>query len=321
MAARWVKIAAVLLGTACLNGPLKAAELPDGPATVIVGFGPGGLGDIVTRLVANSMAASLGKPFVVQNMPGASGLAAATAATRAKPDGNTMLLVSGQNAASPSLFKEMPYNPSDLSGVSTVGLFNFIFVANKNGEIKDVASMIDFAKKNPEKFNIGTISTGSAQNLAALLFLSKIGLKAQTIPFKSTGELVTALSGGHIQVLVETVPGVIGQVNSGELRGLGVSSNDPLPYLPGVPTFKSLGVDFELTSWNGFMAPAKTPRALVDILNAHVVKALEEPDNKAKLVALGLTPKASTPEELEKLYKEDEARWRQVIADAKIDKQ
>ena len=321
MAGKWAMVATVLFGTTFLTGPAKAAELPDGPATVIVGFGPGGLGDIVTRLVANSMSASLGKPFVVQNMPGASGLAAATAATRARPDGSTMLLVSGQNAASPSLFKEMPYNPQDLAGLSTIGLFNFIFVANKTGEIKDVASMIDYAKKNPDKFNIGTISTGSAQNLAALLFLSKIGLKAQTIPFKSTGELVTALSGGHIQVLVETVPGVIGHVNSGELRGIAVSSNDPLPYLPGVPTFKSLGIDFELTSWNGFMVPAKTPRPIVDLLNAHVVKALQEPENKEKMVKLGLTPKASTPEELEALYKEDELRWRQVIADAKIDKQ
>ncbi len=321
MPGRWAMIATVLFGTAFFQGPAKAAELPDGPATVLVGFGPGGLGDIVTRLVANSMASSLGKPFVVQNMPGASGLAAAAAATRARPDGNTMLLVSGQNAASPSLFKEMPYNPSDLSGLSTIGLFNFVFVANKNSEVKDIASMIDYAKKNPDKFNIGTISTGSAQNLAALLFLSKIGLKAQTITFKSTGELVTALSGGHIQVIVETVPGIIGQINSGELRGLAVSSTEPLAYLPGVPTFKSLGIDFELTSWNGFMVPAKTPRPIIDLLNAHVVKALEDPENKAKLVKLGLTPKASSPEELERLYKEDEQRWRQVIADTKIEKQ
>jgi tripartite-type tricarboxylate transporter receptor subunit TctC len=120
---------------------------------------------------------------------------------------------------------------------------------------------------------------------------------------------------------VETVPGVIGQVNSGELRGIAVSSNDPLPYLPGVPTFKSLGIDFELTSWNGFMVPAKTPRGVIDLLNAHVVKALQEPENKEKMVKLGLTPKASTPEELEALYKEDELRWRQVIADAGIEKQ
>ena len=321
MSGKWAMIAAVLYGAAFGPGPSKAAELAEGPVSVLVGFGPGGLGDIVTRVVANSMASSLGKSFVVQNMPGASGMGAASAATRARPDGSTILLVSGQNAASPSLFEKMPYNPDDLAGLSTLGLFNFVFVAKKDSEIKNIESMLAYAKKDPDKFNIGTISTGSAQNLAALLFLSKVGVKAQTIPFKSTGELVTALSGGHIQVLVETVPGVLGQIQSGELQALAVSSPETLSYLPGVPTFRSLGIDFELTSWNGFMVPAKTPRPIIELLNAHVRKAMEDPEIKDKLVKLGLTPKAGSPEQLDALYKEDEARWRQVITDAKIAKQ
>jgi tripartite-type tricarboxylate transporter receptor subunit TctC len=220
-------------------GVLAAANAQDYPARpikIVVGFGPGGLGDITARAVAQKMSDSFGKPVVIENMPGAGGMSAAVSVARAAPDGHTLLLVSGQNAASPSLFKSMPYDwANDFVTVSTIGLFDFIIVVGKDSPLKNVGDLIATAKREPSRFNIGTISVGSVQNLSAHLFASMTGLQVTTVPFRTTGEIVTALLSDQVQVGFETTPGVLGQVQSGNLRALGVSSDKPLPFLPGVP--------------------------------------------------------------------------------------
>ena len=186
----------------------NAEEFPTRPIKLIIGFGAGGLGDVSARLVMQKVSASLGKPIIVENMPGPGGMAAAAAASRAAPDGHTMLWVSGQNAISPSLFKSLPYSWSDLAPVTTVGVFDFVIVVDKASPLKTVGDVIAAAKKSPDTFNIGTISVGSAQYLMASLFESMAGIKATIVPFRTTGELVTALISKQIQVVFETVPGV-----------------------------------------------------------------------------------------------------------------
>jgi tripartite-type tricarboxylate transporter receptor subunit TctC len=227
-------------------GVLAAANAQDYPARpikIVVGFGPGGLGDITARAVAQKMSDSFGKPVVIENMPGAGGMSAAASVARAAPDGHTLLLVSGQNAASPSLFKSMPYDwANDFVTVSTIGLFDFIIVVGKDSPLKNVGDLIATAKREPSRFNIGTISVGSVQNLSAHLFASMTGLQVTTVPFRTTGEIVTALLSDQVQVGFETTPGVLGQVQSGNLRALGVSSDKPLPFLPGVPAVAESGV-------------------------------------------------------------------------------
>ncbi len=301
----------------------NAQDYPARPIKIVVGFGPGGLGDITARAVAQKMSDSLGKPVVIENMPGAGGIGAAGSVARSAPDGHTLLLVSGQNAASPSLFKSMPYEWStDFTTVSTIGLFDFIIVVGKDSPLKNVSDLIASAKRDPARFNIGTISVGSVQNLSALLFASMAGLHVTTVPFRTTGEIVTALLSDQVQVGFETTPGVLGQVQSGNLRALGVSSDKPLPFLPGVPTVAESGVPgFTLVSWNGFVMPAKTPRDIVVRLNREIARALEAPEVRERFISLGITPRASTPEELQRIYDADVVRWRQVIADAKISQQ
>jgi tripartite-type tricarboxylate transporter receptor subunit TctC len=145
------------------------------------------------------------------------------------------------------------------------------------------------------------------------------GLRVTTVPFRTTGEIVTALLSDQVQVGFETTPGVLGQVQSGNLRALGVSSDKPLPFLPGVPTVAESGLpSFTLVSWNGFVMPAKTPRDIVLRLNREIAKA---PEVRERFIGLGITPRASTPEELQRIYDADVVRWRQVIADAKISQQ
>ncbi|MCC6778535.1 MAG: tripartite tricarboxylate transporter substrate binding protein [Hyphomicrobiales bacterium] len=315
IAALWVALAGAPL--------VQAQEFPSRPIKIIVGFGPGGLGDITARTVAQKMSESLGKPVVVENMPGAGGLTASAAAARAAPDGHTLLLVSGQNAANPSLFKSLPYDwATDFTTVSTMATFDFIIVVGKDSALKTVGDLIASAKRDPARFNAGTISVGSIQNLSAHLFASMAGISMTTVPFRTTGEIITALMADQVQVVFETTPGVIGQVQSGNLRALGVSSEQPPSFLPGVPTIAASGVpNFKFVSWNGLVMPAKTPREIVTRLGAEVGKALQASDVRERFAGLGMTARGSSPEELQHIYDADVVRWRTVIADAKISPQ
>jgi tripartite-type tricarboxylate transporter receptor subunit TctC len=266
---------------------------------------------------------SLGKPIVVENMPGPGGMAAASAGARAAPDGHTLLWVSGQNSISTNLFKAVPYNwATDLAPVSTVGVFGFVIVVDKASPLKTVADVIAAAKNDPAKFNVGTISVGSAQNLMALLFQSMAGVKATVVPFRTTGDLVTALASNQIQVVFETLPGVIGQIKAGTLRAIGVSTDQRVPFLPDVPTVAEGGLpDYRITSWNGVMVPAKTPREIVTRLNKEIVEALASPEVVKRYTELSVDPRSSTPEELYKIFENDVARWKRVIAENNIAQQ
>jgi tripartite-type tricarboxylate transporter receptor subunit TctC len=309
-----------LLGI-CLIGVANADEFPTRPIKIVVGFGPGGLGDITARSVAQKMTDAFNRQVVVENMPGAGGMSAAVSVARAVPDGHTLLLVSGQNAISPSLFKSLPYDWSaDFAAVSLLGQFDFVIVVGKDSPFKSVADVIAAAKEDPGHFNIGTISVGSAQNLAALMFSAMAGLDVPTVPFRTTGDVVKSLIAGEIQVAFETLPGVLGQVRSGSLRALAVASDQRLSFLSEVPTVAESGVAaFRLVSWNGMVVPAKTPRDIVARLNKEVRNALDAPDVRKRFIELGIDPRASGPDEMQAVYDADVVRWRKVIADAKIE--
>jgi tripartite-type tricarboxylate transporter receptor subunit TctC len=304
-------------------GAVVAQEFPSRPVKLVVGFGAGGLGDMAGRAIAQQLSVTLGKPVVVENLPGAGGSTAAASAARSAPDGHTMLWVSGQNAIAPSMFKSLPYNWStDLSPVAPVGKFDYIVVVAKDSPIKNLRDMVDMAKRNPDKFNIGVISAGSAQHLNALWFRSLTGLTVPTVHFRTTGELVGALIGGNVQVVFETLPGVIGQVQSGTLRALAVSSDTRVTSLPDVPTAAEAGVpENKKTSWNGIVVPARTPREIVMRLNKELNQAVGTEDVKKRFSELNLDPLTGTPDDLQKIFETDLNRWRKVIAEANIQPQ
>lgn len=302
--------------------PAQAESFPSRTIKIVVGFGPGGIGDIVARSVAQKMSESLGRPVVIENMPGAGGMTAAAAVARADPDGHTLLLVSGQNTIAPALFRSVPYDPAAFAMVSTTSFFDFLVVVPKDSPLKTLPDLIARARQDPGGFNIGTISVGSIQHLSALLFSSMADLKVPIVPFRTTGDVISGLMSGQIQVGFETFPAVIGQVQSGNLRALAIASERRAAFLPDVPTAAESGLpDYRFFSWNGFVVPAKTPRDIVLLLNREVAKAVQAPDLQARFKELGIEPHTGTPEAMQAVYDEDGTRWRAVLQRANIGQQ
>jgi tripartite-type tricarboxylate transporter receptor subunit TctC len=296
-----------------------AQDFPSRPIKLIIGFGAGGLGDTAGRAIAQHMSTSLGKAVVVENMPGAGGSLAASNLARSQPDGHTMLWVSGQNAIAPSMFKSLPYNWSrDFSPVATVGKFDYVIIVSKDSPLKTLKQAIEASKKDPDKFNIAVISAGSAQHLNALWFKSMTGMTVPTVHFKTTGQVVGALLAGDVQMAFETLPGVIGQIKSGTVRALAVSSEKRLASLPDVPTAQEAGVEYLMTSWNGIVVPAKTPKDIVMRLNKALREAVMAPEVQKRLADINLDPMLGSPEDLQKVFDTDLNRWRKVIADANL---
>lgn len=308
------------LAAALAAAPAVAQEFPSRTVKIVMGFGPGGLGDIAGRAIGEVMSKSISQPVVIENMPGPGAMNAANTVARAAPDGHTMLWVSSQNAIAPSMFKSLSYDWSrDFTPVGPMATFDFVLFVHKDSPLKTVQDVIAAANKEPEKFNFGSIAVGTAQNLSTLNFVSMAGLKVPVVPFRTTGEVMTALISGSVQAAFETIPGAIGQINAGQMRAIAVSSNRRVPFLPDVPTIAESGVpNYWTYSWNGMVLPAKTPPAVVARVNKEINSAIATPEVQKRFRELIMEPRTGTPEELEKMYQADVATWRRIITEAKI---
>ncbi len=313
-------LAALSLAIAASAG---AQDYPNKPITIVVPFGPGGIGDLTVRLVAQKMSASMKQPIIVENRPGAGGIVAAGTVAKASPDGYTLLLISNGTAVSADLFKKLPYDTlKDFAPISTMGYFNLAVLANKKLPIKSTAELINYAKAHPGKLNIGTINRGSTQNLAAELFVSMAGIDALIVPYKGTPEVLTAATTGEIDVAVEILGPALPQIKSGNLKALAVTSTARFSGLPNVPTVAESGLpNYQATSWNGLAAPANTPRPIIDRLYKEISNAVSQSDVQTRLLQLGIVAQSSTPESTKNLLASDIAKWGVVIEKAKIKKQ
>jgi tripartite-type tricarboxylate transporter receptor subunit TctC len=315
-----------LVVVACaLLAPLGASAAdayPTRPVRIVVPFGPGGVADVTIRVVAQKLSERMGQQFVVENKPGAGGIAAAQAVTQAKPDGYTLFLVSNGTAVSASLFKSLPFDPvKDFAPVSTLAVFPLAIVVNGEGNIATLQQLVA-AGKGGTGFNVGTINVGSTQHLAAELFKSQTGVDLTIVPYKNSPDVVAALKAKDVQVVFEILPPLMPHIKNGWMKALAVTGEERFPGLPNVPTAVQSGLtDYKVTSWNGISAPAGTPAPVIERLNKEINAIVAMPDVRQKLLDLGVQARGSTPQALNQLLLAEIDRWKQVVLRAKIEKQ
>ena len=313
-----------LLGALALTAlftPLAGAQnFPTKPVRIVVPFGAGGVADVTARVVAQKMAQTLGQPVVIENKPGAGGIAAGDAVAKAAPDGHTLLLMSNATAVSEGLFRTLPFKTlQDFAPVSTLGYFDLAVVTAGNSRFKTLGELLVFARAHPGQLNLGSINVGSTQHLTAEMFKSAAGVQVQVVPFNGTPAVVTALRGGQIDAAVEIVAPVLTQIQSGALRALAVASDRRAAALPEVPTTREAGLPgYVARSWNALAAPAKTPAPVIARLNQAVVAALNTPEVKKKLHELNVDAQPSTPQDASALLAAEVKRWGGVIRAAGI---
>ncbi len=313
---RWAAAA----GMAALALASQAQTFPSKTVRIVVPFGAGGVADITARTVAEKLSQSLGQAVVIDNKPGAGGVAAGDIVAKADPDGHTLLLISNGTAVSAGLFKSLPFDTQrDFAPVSTLATFDIAVITQADSKFKSLGELVAFAKANPGKLNLGTVNIGSTQNLTGELLKSAAGIDVQIVPFNGTPAVITALRGNQIDAAVEILGPVIPHISSTAVRALAVTGSKRSAILPDVPTAVESGVPgLVASSWNGLAVPARTPAAVITRLNKDIRAAIEAPDVQAKLRALNMDAQASTPEQAAELLASETRRWGDVIVRARI---
>lgn len=302
--------------------PAFAETYPVRPVRIIVPYGPGGIADVVLRMVAQKMAEKLGQQFVIENRPGAGGVVGIQAVVTSAPDGYTLAMIGGGLTSAKSLFKSLPYDlEKDLTPISSTAYYSLVVATKEGSPYKTVADVISAAKAAPGKLNFGTISPGSTQHLSAELFKTMAGINVTMIPYKTTPEVVTAVIRGDVDVAFDYQPGFEGGLSDGKIMAIATTGSARSLSLPDVPTVQQGGLaGYDVTSWNGLAAPAKTPPEILALLNQGVNEALNDPAIKAASVKFGLDARGSTREEMRVRVHDDVAKWAKVISDAGIER-
>ncbi len=314
-----VALAALICGTAV---PAQAQNYPNRPVRIIVPFAAGGVADVTTRLVGEKLGEKLGQRFVIENMAGAGGIAAARAAIAGGPDGYTLALLTNGTAISVPLFKSLPFDPfKDFTPISGVGLFDCLFVTNAEAEFRTLGDFVKTAHEKPGTLNIGTINVGSTQNLSAELFKSLAKVNVVIIPFRTSPDAVVSLLRKDIQMVIDFPAALQAGLSDHKLRPL-AATGPVSAKLQGVPTAAEAGVTgYEVTSWNSLYAPAGTPKEVIEKLNGALRAVLAEPDLKRRALDLGIDTRATSPAEIDARMRADIEKWARVIASANIPKQ
>jgi tripartite-type tricarboxylate transporter receptor subunit TctC len=296
------------------------AGYPDRIIKIVVPFAPGGGTDVIARTLAQEMAKDLGATIVIENKPGAGTIIGTQSVATSEPDGYTLLMGTFANAVNPSLNSKLPYDPHrDFAAVALIARSFNIVVVNPNSPIKSIADLISAAKAEPDKLSYGTFGTGTSAHLAGELFKNMAKINLTTVPYKGAAPGITDLIGGQIQVMFTTVASAASLIAGGQLRALAVTSAERSPAFPDLPTVAEAGVPgYAAESWYGLFAPAKTPREIIDRLNKSAALAVQSEAFRRLAVNEGLVMVARPPEELDRYFRGEEERWRQVIQDAGI---
>jgi len=316
MPRRLICAGAAWLALICAPAGALAADYPERPVTVVVGFPPGGPSDVLARIVAKKLGELLGQPFVVDNRPGAGGNVAGEVAAHAEPDGYTLLM--GNNsilATNASLYANIGFDPvRDFTPISLIGTQANILVVNPNVPANTMAELIDLAKANPGKLNFASSGYGAAAHLAGELFKTKAHIDIVHVPYKGAAPALQDVISGQDQMMFATAASVLGMIKNGQVRALAVTTLKRTAILPDVPTVDELGIKgFEATTWHGLVAPAGTPKDIIATLHRAIIVALDDPEVRQALTALGVDIGGDSPEEFSAYIQAEIPKWAEVI--------
>lgn len=307
--------AAALLATS-LRAAAQAPAFASRPITLLVPFAPGGLADTLARLVAERLRLSLGVATVVENRPGAGGIAGARAVAAAAPDGHTLLLANTSLAINPSLYRSLPYETETAFApiIRAIAVPN-VLVVRADVPARNLAELIALAREAPGRLNYASAGSGTFPHLAMALFMQRAGIEMTHVPFNGAAPAMAAILGRQVEVLSADPPGAMPQVAAGTLRALCVTSAMRLAAMPDVPTAAEAGLPgFEAVGWQGFVAPGGTPEAVIRTLNGAIAAALAAPELRERLAAQGVTFVAGSPADFADFLRQDMGRWRGAVA-------
>jgi tripartite-type tricarboxylate transporter receptor subunit TctC len=311
----------LLCAAALLAMPLivQAQTFPSKPVRILVGFSPGGVPDIAARILSQKLSESWKQPVTVENRLGAGSNIAAQAVASAAPDGYTLLSVSSAHAIAPAIYPKLGFDAiKDFSGITLTATGPALLIVSPKLGVKNVAELIALAKSRPGQLNYSSAGVGSGSHFAGELLKSQAGIDVVHVPFKGIPEALTETVTGRVDFFISPFASAINLVKDGRAKAIAVTSSKRMAELPDMPTVAEAVPGYLWVFWYGLLAPAKTPRAVVNQLNAEVIRILKEPEVKARLAPLGTEPATNSPEEFDKMIAEEVASFTRVAKAANI---
>lgn len=310
-------LAAILLAAPLLASPSAAQDYPSRPAKIIVPFGPGGPADVAARLLGNVLQENFGQPFVVENRTGAGGVIGTQEVVKSPPDGYTLLMMSNTQTANESLVPvaQRKYElMRDLAPIAPVNYSDLVIVVHPSVPARTLQEFIALAKSQPGKLNYASSGQGTPYHMAGELFKAMAGIDVLHVPYRNSGEARSGVIGGQVQMMIDAVPAMAPNIADNQVRALATSGKKRSSVLPNVPTADEAGVPgYEATIWLGLMAPAGTPKPVIDKLGAAVNAFVKRPDIVKLWTEQGAVPMSMTPEEFDKFLRGDIVKWAEVV--------
>ncbi len=308
-------LAAALFATPILAPQCLAQDYPTRPITIIVPFGAGGPADVTARLIGNILQENFGQPFVVENRTGAGGVIGTLAAAKSPPDGYTLLMVSNTQTANESLAPNRKYDlMRDLAPIAPVNYSDLVIVVHPQVPAKTLREFIALAKSQPGKLNYASSGQGTPYHMAGELFKTMAGIDVVHVPYRNSGEARTGVIGGQVQMMIDAVPAMAPNIRENQVRALATTGKARSSVLPDVPTANEAGVPgYDATIWLGVMAPAGTPKPIIDKLNAAINTVIKRPDVVKLWAEQGAIPMSMTPEQFDKYLRGDIVKWAEVV--------
>jgi tripartite-type tricarboxylate transporter receptor subunit TctC len=306
-------LAAVLAAIACAA---SAAAYPDHPVKMIVPYPAGGTTDILARIVAARLEQRLGKPFIVENRSGASGMIGSAAVAQAAPDGHTLVVGTiSSHGINASVFKTISYDTvRDFAPVTVIASTPNVLMVHPSLPVRSVAELIEYVQKNPG-LNFGSTSTAGSPHMSGELLKTLTRINIQHVPYRGAAPMLNDLLGGHIKMAFDNLPSSMEHIRSGAVRALAVTTTERFPRAPDIPTMAESGVPgYEVAAWFGVLAPAKTPQPVLDLLYRNISEILKEEPIRQRLDALGAVPVGNTPAEFARHIEEEVRKWKDVVA-------